>query len=83
MSDNPYAATTSAEVVRPEASSEAELIRKRFLNHEASVQSIGSLYVLGVSSAYWGRQLFYMADYPPASSQTTLTFRRALKRWAL
>ncbi len=47
MSDNPYAATTSAEVVRPEASSEAELIRKRFLNHEASVQSIGSLYVLG------------------------------------
>jgi hypothetical protein len=47
MSQNPYANTTSAEIVRPDAASEVELIRKRFLNHEASVQSIGTLYVLG------------------------------------
>ncbi|KAA5540639.1 hypothetical protein FYK55_19790 [Roseiconus nitratireducens] len=43
---NPYAPT--AEVSESEGfESDADAFRRRYLNHEASIQSVGSLYVLG------------------------------------
>lgn len=49
---NPYAATAySSTVAAGDFGSlgSAEEVRKRFLNHEASVRSIGTLYLLGVA----------------------------------
>jgi hypothetical protein len=46
VGSNPYAVTTDA-LVMPGYGSDAEAIRKKHLNHEASVKSIGTLYVLG------------------------------------
>ena len=47
--DNPYRAPTVLEVATPDegSSSDAADIRTRHLTHEASLQGIGSLYVLG------------------------------------
>jgi len=48
---NPYAAPaadlTAAPVRPPDEIAEAEAIRRRYLGHEASVKSVGSLYYLG------------------------------------
>lgn len=44
VSDNPYQAPAVAEVA---AESDAESTRRKYLNHEASVKGVGSLYLLG------------------------------------
>jgi MFS family permease len=43
---NPYAVTTDA-LAAPGYGTDVEAMRKRHLNHEASVKSIGTLYMLG------------------------------------
>lgn len=45
VSDNPYQAPAVAEVAAVE--SDAESTRRMYLNHEASVKGVGSLYLLG------------------------------------
>lgn len=44
MSDNPYQAPAVVEVA---AELDAESTRRKYLNHEASVKGVGSLYILG------------------------------------
>jgi hypothetical protein len=44
VSDNPYQAPAVVEVA---AESDAESTRRKYLNHEASVKGVGSLYLLG------------------------------------
>jgi hypothetical protein len=47
ISDNPYASPqteTGPALVTGETLSDAEATRRKYLNHEASVKSIGSLY---------------------------------------
>jgi hypothetical protein len=46
MDQNPYA-VQSTSYLAPELLTDVESIRKRYLGHEASVKSIGTLYVLG------------------------------------
>jgi hypothetical protein len=48
MEINPYAPSTTAPV-QPDSMerSDAELIRRKYLSHEASIKSVGSLYLLG------------------------------------
>ena len=46
MTINPYAPPTDASFV-PEAPTGPEAIRKQYLSHEASVKSVGTLYLLG------------------------------------
>lgn len=46
MDPNPYAVETTA-YLAPQELTDAESIRKRYLAHEASVKSIGALYILG------------------------------------
>ena len=44
---NPYAAPSSFEPKQPDLGSDNEQIRKKYLSHEASVQSFGLLFLLG------------------------------------
>jgi hypothetical protein len=46
MSSNPYAVQTTDYMTSP-AAGDAESVRRMYLNHEASVKSIGTLYYLG------------------------------------
>lgn len=46
VGSNPYAVTTEA-IAMPGLGGDNEAIRKRYLSHEASVKSIGTLYMLG------------------------------------
>lgn len=43
---NPYAATIASDD-RSGALTEAEIVRKKYLNHEASIKSMGTLFMLG------------------------------------
>lgn len=78
MSDNPYAPSGSSYSDAPLDSnfdlSQAELIRKSHLNHEANIQSFGCLYMLGGilgiigGIAYIGIGIFIMSGRLPASA---------------
>jgi hypothetical protein len=78
MSDNPYAPSGSSYSDAPLDSnfdlSQAELIRKSHLNHEANIQSFGCLYTLGGilgilgGIAYIGIGIFIMSGRLPASA---------------
>jgi hypothetical protein len=46
MDQNPYAVEAST-YLAPQELTDVESIRKRYLGHEASVKSIGTLYLLG------------------------------------
>ncbi|MBP87638.1 MAG: hypothetical protein CMJ64_13100 [Planctomycetaceae bacterium] len=46
MNENPYAAPLTTGSIAAEPTG-AESLRRQYLNHEASVQSIGTLYLLG------------------------------------
>ena len=75
MSDNPYAPSGSSYSDAPLDSnfdlSQAELIRKSHLNHEANIQGFGCLYMLGgimgilVGFFYIGLGFFFMAGGEP------------------
>ena len=75
MSDNPYAPSGSSYGDAPLDSnfdlSQAELIRKSHLNHEANIQGFGCLYTLGgimgilVGFFYIGLGVFFMAGGEP------------------
>ena len=56
MSENPYQAPAVAEVA---AESDAESTRKMYLNHEASVKGVGSLYILGGGLGVLGLLLLF------------------------
>lgn len=44
---NPFASPLEQSRPAPETPSEAEVVRRQYLNHEASVQSMGLLFILG------------------------------------
>lgn len=48
LTSNPYAVTTDA-LALPGMGSDFEAIRKKYISHEASVKSIGTLYMLGAA----------------------------------
>jgi hypothetical protein len=55
MNENPYASPLAASSQEaPSSSSSAESIRKEFIAHEASVKSIGLLYMLGAFFMVFG-----------------------------
>lgn len=49
MEINPYAATASSAEAVSIAIDDAELTRRKYLSHEASIQSVGLLYMLGAA----------------------------------
>ncbi len=49
MDSNPYASPLATNTMTPPVPSDAESIRKQYISHEASVKSLGLLYLLGAT----------------------------------
>jgi hypothetical protein len=71
MDINPYAATASSAEAVSIAIDDAELTRRKYLSHEASIQSVGLLYMLGaVFSMLYGVGIVFAMLYSQTAPGT-------------
>jgi len=71
MEINPYAATASSAEAVSIAIDDAELTRRKYLSHEASIQSVGLLYMLGaVFSMLYGVGIVFAMLYSQTATGT-------------
>jgi len=71
MEINPYAATASSAEAVSIAIDDAELTRRKYLSHEASIQSVGLLYMLGAAfSMLYGVGIVFAILYSQTGTGT-------------
>jgi hypothetical protein len=71
MEINPYAATTSSAEAVWAANDDAELTRRKYLSHEASIQSVGLLYIVGAAfSMLYGVGIVFAMLYSQTAPAT-------------
>lgn len=71
MEINPYAATSMSAETGSTESQDAELTRRKYLSHEASIQSVGLLYMLGAAfSMLYGVGIVFAMLYSQTAPAT-------------